>query len=912
MKTFLLFLVLVCQLTLLTQHALREKIILMKSISLSILVTFCCSFLSGQLRVNDQIQAMQAQGFRCVTYDFLPLESAELHERFNDLGIRKGMVLRLDQKTVESLFRESNDFIRVPIQLSVKTTIFLLLTKHEICTQDFQLYVASDRKHPVRYQPGLHYKGIIEGDPHSLAGLSIYRNQVMAFISGKHGNSEIKMIPGDKEFRHVIFNVEEQDLEFSLNCTGPNDGQEYTTEQLFQSPGSRDQNDCVRIYIEIDDELVSEKGGVLQATDYMMGILNQSFTVFSNEGINMVVSEMLAWDVPSPYSVTNISFMFNSFVNNTGFYNGDLALMINYTNFTGHSYGSLAGLCSPNPDMGKCVAAYDHTVDLLYVVGICHNFGHLLGSRHTHECIWNGNNTSIDACFYDGGNSPCPGPDPAYPPNGGTMMSYCSPGHGWFYNLAEGFGPQPGNIIRNTVNQAGNCIQPCGPLPLYCFSNGVYAASKFIKKVVLGSISNESGLNYGYGNYISLNTNLNAGTSYSISLTPGAASQTKYWRVWIDYNHDEDWNDAGEQVGQGSANGSGAVTINFTVPSNTPTVSTRMRVSMSYGTYPPVCGEFAEGEVEDYTVNIVANAATCTDGIQNQGETGIDCGGPCAPCPTCNDGIQNQGETGVDCGGPCQVCPGGVVTLLASYFENGWDSWIDGGSDANRVSGSNAYEGQYCIRLADNSGTQSAMTSPTFNLLNATSVNISFYYYPTSMEAGEDFWVQYNGDGNWNTIASFVSGNHFTNNAFYTANVTVPNFTPTSTGTFRIQCDANDKNDQVFIDQVIITKNTATSILGDGGKGSNVIEKRSYSIPDQEIIVYPNPAQNELLVDIQKLSPENLTIRVIDLSGKRILDKRTDNSSVQSLDIQNITPGMYFLQIVQHDKSLFVSRFIKQ
>ncbi|HLG33744.1 MAG TPA: hypothetical protein VI757_02605 [Bacteroidia bacterium] len=23
----------------------------------------------------------------------------------------------------------------------------------------------------------------------------------------------------------------------------------------------------------------------------------------------------------------------------------------------------------------------------------------------------------------------------------------------------------------------------------------------------------------------------------------------------------------------------------------------------------------------------------CTDGIQNQGETGIDCGGPCAPCP---------------------------------------------------------------------------------------------------------------------------------------------------------------------------------------------------------------------------------------------------------------------------------------
>jgi hypothetical protein len=50
---------------------------------------------------------------------------------------------------------------------------------------------------------------------------------------------------------------------------------------------------------------------------------------------------------------------------------------------------------------------------------------------------------------------------------------------------------------------------------------------------------------------------------------------------------------------------------------------------------------------------------TCSDGIQNQGETGIDCGGPCAPCvANCSDGIQNQGETGIDCGGPCGPCGG--------------------------------------------------------------------------------------------------------------------------------------------------------------------------------------------------------------------------------------------------------------
>jgi hypothetical protein len=51
------------------------------------------------------------------------------------------------------------------------------------------------------------------------------------------------------------------------------------------------------------------------------------------------------------------------------------------------------------------------------------------------------------------------------------------------------------------------------------------------------------------------------------------------------------------------------------------------------------------------------NCPNCSDGIQNQDETEIDCGGPCPDCPTCSDGIQNQGELMVDCGGPnCPLC----------------------------------------------------------------------------------------------------------------------------------------------------------------------------------------------------------------------------------------------------------------
>lgn len=47
----------------------------------------------------------------------------------------------------------------------------------------------------------------------------------------------------------------------------------------------------------------------------------------------------------------------------------------------------------------------------------------------------------------------------------------------------------------------------------------------------------------------------------------------------------------------------------------------------------------------------------CFDGVSNFGEKGVDCGGPfCKPCTSCEDGEQNGDETGLDCGGSCTPC----------------------------------------------------------------------------------------------------------------------------------------------------------------------------------------------------------------------------------------------------------------
>lgn len=70
---------------------------------------------------------------------------------------------------------------------------------------------------------------------------------------------------------------------------------------------------------------------------------------------------------------------------------------------------------------------------------------------------------------------------------------------------------------------------------------------------------------------------------------------------------------------------------------------------------------FGGAENYDPEANCCAcgKVGTCDDGIKNQDEEDIDCGGNhCeARCPTCEDGIKNQDEEGVDCGGSnCPKC----------------------------------------------------------------------------------------------------------------------------------------------------------------------------------------------------------------------------------------------------------------
>ncbi|WP_370087784.1 GEVED domain-containing protein [Ekhidna sp.] len=145
----------------------------------------------------------------------------------------------------------------------------------------------------------------------------------------------------------------------------------------------------------------------------------------------------------------------------------------------------------------------------------------------------------------------------------------------------------------------------------YCASNGNNTNDEYISRVQIGTIDNSTGASSGgYGDFTGQSTNLAKNASATITVTPtwtGTVYNEAY-SVWIDYNKDGDFTDAGEQVWTQSATQTTPVSGSFTVPSSAVEGNTRMRVSMKYNGIPTACESFQYGEVEDYTVNITGSA----------------------------------------------------------------------------------------------------------------------------------------------------------------------------------------------------------------------------------------------------------------------------------------------------------------
>jgi hypothetical protein len=165
----------------------------------------------------------------------------------------------------------------------------------------------------------------------------------------------------------------------------------------------------------------------------------------------------------------------------------------------------------------------------------------------------------------------------------------------------------------------------------YCASSGTTAYDTGITNVTFNTINNSDvSKNNGYEDFTSTSTTVVRGNAYDLSVSVNSGLYS-FWIfsfhtddtvtiAWIDWNQDGDFLDTGEQYNLGSIDRTNnSLTPNsplsITIPSTATLGSTRMRITTRYQNAPTSCLTGFDGEVEDYTINVIASNTIITGTI---------------------------------------------------------------------------------------------------------------------------------------------------------------------------------------------------------------------------------------------------------------------------------------------------------
>jgi hypothetical protein len=359
------------------------------------------------------------------------------------------------------------------------------LGKYDYFTGDFQVATRGEdgRNKPYNYTPGLYYSGTVKGFPGSVAAFSFFNNEVYGMFSIPNEGNYV-LVPNTMKGKDYDYNPSYllyNDALLKIKNLAPGCATDQLPVHEDEDNGlagktttflnNKVYNSCtnVRVYEVADYDFYTKRGSnVTNVTNYMTAMFNNQATIYRNEGIPIVLKYVQVNTASDVYmSIT--SAMSIRFLRKFGWatqnvmYGCDVALLLSTR------FGSLGGVAwlramcrSYNSsdssgsfgyaNISGTAAVTNFPAYSWNVMVLSHEMGHMVGSPHTHACVWNppARNTAIDGCYTLEGS--CAVPTPANPAGGGTIMSYChltSVG----INFTRGFGTQPGDTIRRYIRQ---------------------------------------------------------------------------------------------------------------------------------------------------------------------------------------------------------------------------------------------------------------------------------------------------------------------------------------------------------------------------------------------------------------------------------------------------------------------------
>lgn len=357
--------------------------------------------------------------------------------------------------------------------------------------------------------------------------------------------------------------------------------------------------------------------------------------------------------------------------------------------------------------------------------------------------------------------------------------------------------------------------------------------------------------------------------------------------VTDNYGSETSWSLTGPEgtISSGSGYGNNqTITETFCLPDG----CYEFTINDSYGD--GICCSYGNGS---YALS--GNGVNESGGSFGSSETKPFCIGGGSPQPTCSDGIQNGTETGVDCGGSCAPCDSGGacvdVDIASDDFESNYGNWNDGGSDCVR-SRTRPIQGEISIYLRDNTNS-SVLTSDPLNLTGFEELTVDFSYYAYSMENGEDFWLQVDNGNGYQTVATWARGTDFNNNTEYSESITI-------TGDFgssvrvRFRCDASANSDYVHLDNIVLSgcSNGSNRTINMGSQATEIVKAESDETENEVVYeIFPNPAMDHVNV---RINDSGYQARLTSVSGKEVL-RATLSEGTNQIETSELPHGMYLL-----------------
>ncbi|MDH2205715.1 T9SS type A sorting domain-containing protein [Empedobacter sp. GD03644] len=424
-----------------------------------LLIAFVFSTLTfGQERpIAKKVEQAKLTSRSFKSYDVFSDVIQQKGNQFADFA--KGVsVFNLEKAELTKLYQSKPTSLTLDVPFEGRQISLELVKNDALFTDNFKAVDQNNKL--INYKPGLYYQGIIQGDKTSVVAISIFEDQVIGVASSTAlGDVVIGKLQNSEEYvTYSSYNVEaKSNVKCAVDQLEENKNYKPNYDpKILKKTANEMTEKCVRVYYEIAYAPYKQNGlDETKTLNWLTAIHNNIATLYTNDYIRTSLSKVMIWKEQDPYT-GNYSAQLNKFRTTRTEFDGDLAHLVNYPSTTSVAY--LNSMCNNEYHFAYSGINMTYNNVPVYswtIMAMTHEMGHALGSPHTHACSWNGDNTAIDGCAptYDPSlaEGTCPtGPIPYA--DKGTIMSYCHLVGGVGINFSNGFGEQPGNLIRATVD----------------------------------------------------------------------------------------------------------------------------------------------------------------------------------------------------------------------------------------------------------------------------------------------------------------------------------------------------------------------------------------------------------------------------------------------------------------------------